>query len=80
MSDASKDRRAKAGKDEKEEERADVPLRLPMEEMRTCQREHLAAETTADKRTRLKQISTLQHKLKGYHLRVPLKVTSDCSR
>ena len=38
------------------ETRADALLRLPMEEMRTCQREHLVAETTADKRTRLQQI------------------------
>jgi len=55
-------------------------LRLPMEEMRTRQCERLAPETTADKVTRLQQISVLQHKLKGYQLRVPLKETSDCSR
>ena len=57
---------------------ADALLGLPM--MRTCQHERLAAEATADKDTRLQQISALQHKLKGYHLRVPLKGTSDCSR
>ena len=33
-------------------------------EMRTCQDELLAAETTADKRTRLQQVSEHQHKLK----------------
>ena len=33
-------------------------------EMRTCQHERLAAETTADKHTRLQQVSELQHKLK----------------
>ena len=59
MSDAGRDRRAKAGKVEKVEERdrADTLLRLPMEEMRTCQRKRLAAETTADTDTRLKQMS-----------------------
>ena len=36
---------------------ADTLLRLPMEEMRTCQRERLAAEATADTDTRLKQMS-----------------------
>ena len=55
-------------------------LSLPMEEMRTCHRKHLAAETTADKDARLQQTSELQHKPKGYQLRVPLKETSDCSR
>ena len=40
-------------------------LRLPMEEMRTCQHERLAAESTADFDTRLQQMSALQHKLKG---------------
>ena len=45
---------------------ADALLSLPMEEMRTCQRKRLAAETTADKDARLKQISELQHKPKGY--------------
>ena len=44
---------------------ADALLRLPMERMRTSQREHLAAETAADKDTRLHQMSTLQHKPKG---------------
>ena len=33
--------------------RADVLISLPMEEMRTCQHERLAAETTGDKDTRL---------------------------
>ena len=55
------------------ETRADALLRLPIEEMRICQRERLATKTTADKDTRLQQISELQHKLKGYQLRVPLK-------
>ena len=45
---------------------ADALLNLPMEEMKTCQHERLAAETTADKGTRLQQISELQHKPKGY--------------
>ena len=40
--------------------------------MRTCQRERLAAETSADKDARLQQISEPQHKPKGYQLRVPL--------
>ena len=57
----------------KEEIRVDTLLSLPIEEMRTCQHERLAAETTADKDTRLQQISELQHKLKSYQLRVPLK-------
>ena len=43
---------------------ADTLLSLPKEEMRTCQHECLAAETTADKDTRLQQISELQHKPK----------------
>ena len=43
---------------------ADAPLRQPMEEMRTCQCEHLAAETTADKNARLQLMSALQHKPK----------------
>ena len=47
--------------------------RLPMEEMRTRQHERLATKTTADKDTRLQQISALQHKLKGNQLRVPLR-------
>ena len=58
---------------EAEEIGADTLLSLPIEEMRTCQHERLAAETTADKDTRLQQISELQHKLKSYQLRVPLK-------
>ena len=33
-------------------------------EMTTCQHERLAAETTADKHTRLQQVSEVQHKLK----------------
>ena len=45
---------------------ADALLNLPMEEIKTCQHERLAAETTADKDTRLQQISELRHKLKGY--------------
>ena len=57
----------------KEEIRVDTLLSLPIEEMRTCQHERLAAETTADKDTRLQQTSELQHKLKSYQLRVPLK-------
>ena len=48
--------------------------------MRTRQRECLKAETTADKDARLQQISTLQLKLKGYQLRVPMKETSGCIR
>ena len=57
--------------DEKKQERlrkrrrdigTDALLSLPMEEMRICQREGLAAETTADKDARLQQISELQHK------------------
>ena len=49
--------------------------------MRTCQHERLAAETTADKDTRLQRISELQHKLKGYQLRVPLKeIPADSTR
>ena len=56
---------------------ADALLRLPIKEMRTCQHERMAVETTADKDTRLQQI---KHKPKGYHLRVSLKRTSDCSR
>ena len=48
------------------ETRADTLLGLPMEEMRTRQREHLATITTADKDTRLQQISALQQKLKDY--------------
>ena len=52
---------------------ADALFRLPMEEMRTCQLECLTAETTADKDTRLQQMSALHHKPKGYQLRVPLK-------
>ena len=39
---------------------ADALPRLPMEEMRTCQSERLAAETTADTDTRLRQISAHQ--------------------
>ena len=46
------------------ETEADALLSLPMEKMRTCQRECLAAETTADEDARLQQISELQ---KGYH-------------
>ena len=52
---------------------ADDLLRLPIEEMKTCQHERLATENTADKDARLQQISELQHKPKGYQLRVPLK-------
>ena len=60
---------------------ADALLSLPMEEMRTCQHECLAAETTADKDARLQQISELQHKPKRYQLRVPLKeIAADSSR
>ena len=75
--------------DEKKQERlrkqrrelgADTLISLPMEEIRTCQPENLTAETTIDKNTRLQQISKLQHKPKGYQLRVSLKETSDCSR
>ena len=36
---------------------ANALLRLPMEEMRTCQCECLAAETAADKDARLQQMS-----------------------
>jgi len=36
-----------------------------MEQMRTRQRERLAAETTADKDTMLHQMSALQRKLKS---------------
>ena len=61
----------------KKQTEADALLSLPIEEMRTCQRERLAAETIANKDARLQQISELQ---KGYQLRVPLKETSDCSR
>ena len=39
---------------------ADALPRMPMEEMRTCQGERLAAETTADTDTRLWQISAHQ--------------------
>ena len=53
---------------------ADALLRLPMEQMRTRQRECLAAETTADKDARLLQMSALQHKPKGQQLKVPLKI------
>ena len=59
---------------------ADALLRLPMEEIRTYQWKRLAAETTADEAARLQQISAIQHKPKGYQLRVPPKETSDCSR
>ena len=52
---------------------ADTLLSLQMEEMRTCQCERLAAETIADKHARLQQISELQHKPKGYQLRVSLR-------
>ena len=41
-----------------------VDTLLPIEPMRTHQRERLAAETTADKDTRLQQMSALQHKPK----------------
>ena len=44
---------------------ADTLLSQPMEKMRTCQCERLAAETTADKDARLQEISELQHKPKG---------------
>ena len=72
MSDAGRDRRAMLRK-RRRETKADALLGLPMEEMRTRQRECLATKTTADKDTRLQQISPLQQKLKGYQLRVPLK-------
>ena len=64
MSDAGKDRHAKA-RESRGEIGADGLLRLPMEEMRTHQHEHLAPESIADKDTRLQQMSTLQHKAKG---------------
>ena len=38
---------------------ADTLLRLPMEEMRTCQHDALEAETAADKDTRLQQMSAI---------------------
>ena len=60
---------------------ADALFRLPMEEMRTCQLECLTAETTADKDTRLQQMSALHLKPKGYQLRVPLKeIAADSTR
>ena len=74
--DKRRERATPAETDEQKQERlrkqrreigADALLRLPMEETRTRQRECLAAETTADKVTRFKQMSALQHKLKGYH-------------
>ena len=58
-SDVRRDRRAKAGKVEKTEEiGADALLRLP--NGRACQRERLAAESTANKDTRLQQMSNWQ--------------------
>ena len=88
IADKRRERATQAETDEQKQERlrkwrreigADDLLRLPIEEMKTCQHEHLAAENTADKDARLQQISELQHKPKGYQLRVPLKETSDCS-
>ena len=46
------------------ETEADTLLRLPMEELRTHQCEHLTAETTADKDASLQQVNALQHKPK----------------
>ena len=82
IADKGRERATLAEKDKQKQERlkkrrreigAHALLSLPMEEMRTCQHECLAAETTADKDARLRQISELQHQLKGYQLRVPLK-------
>ena len=51
------------------------------EQRRDCTCECLAAETTADKDTRLQQMSALHHKPKGYQLRVPLKeIAADSTR
>ena len=44
---------------------ADTLLRLSMEEMRTCQCEHIASKITDDKDVRVQQLDALQHKLKG---------------
>ena len=82
IADKGKERATPAEKDKQKQERlkkrrreigAHALLSLPMEEMRTYQHERLAAETTADKDARLRQISELQHQLKGCQLRVPLK-------
>ena len=82
IADKGRERATPAEKDKQKQERlkkrrreigAHALLSLPMEEMRTCQHECLAAETTADKDARLRQISELQHQLKGCQLRVPLK-------